>query len=128
MKKSINTTQAPAAIGTYSQAIQVGSIVYLSGQIPIVPATGALIGDDFAKQVYQVFDNLQAVCQAAGGGLADIVKLSVFLTDLTNFSTLNRIMAEYMVVPPFPARVTVQVSALPLGAQVEMDAIMHLTE
>lgn len=128
MKKNISTPQAPAAIGTYSQAIQVGSIVYLSGQIPLNPATGQLISAEFSQQVCQVFDNLTAVCQAAGGSLADIVKLSVFLTDLTNFATLNQIMAKYIVEPPYPARVTVQVSALPLGAQVEMDAVMHLTE
>jgi reactive intermediate/imine deaminase len=119
----INTPNAPQAIGTYSQAIIVDKTVYLSGQIPLVPSTMTLVDGDMAAQIHQVFNNLRAVAQAAGGDLADIVKLNIFLTDLTHFPLVNTIMAEYFQ-PPYPARSVVGVAALPKGAAVEMDAIL----
>lgn len=125
VREIIRTDKAPAAIGTYSQAVKVDQTVYLSGQIPLVPATMELAEGEIAQQVRQVFDNLQAVCQAAGGDLGDISKLNVFLTDLGNFPTVNEIMAEYFS-EPYPARAAIGVAALPKGAGVEMDAIMHL--
>jgi reactive intermediate/imine deaminase len=121
----INTPHAPQAIGTYSQAIKVDRTVYLSGQIPLAPSTMTLVNGDMASQIRQVFDNLRAVAQAAGGDLADIVKLNVFLTDLTHFTLVNEIMADYFQ-PPYPARAAVGVAALPKGAAVEMDAILVL--
>lgn len=124
-KEIIYTPLAPEAIGTYSQAVKVGRSVYLSGQIPLVPATMVLIEGDIAAQITQVFNNLQAVTEAAGGSLADIVKLNVYLTDLTNFPIVNEIMGNYFQ-QPYPARAAVGVAALPKGAAVEMDAIMHL--
>lgn len=124
-KEIIYTPLAPEAIGTYSQAVKVGRSVYLSGQIPLVPATMVLIEGDIAAQITQVFNNLQAVAEAAGGSLADIVKLNVYLTDLTNFPIVNEIMGNYFQ-QPYPARAAVGVAALPKGAAVEMDAIMHL--
>ncbi len=124
-REIISTDKAPKAIGTYSQAVKVGQTVYLSGQIPLVPESMELIEGDIAKQIRRVFDNLSAVCQAAGGQLSDIVKLNVFLTDLSNFPVVNEIMAEYFT-EPFPARAAIGVAALPKGAGVEMDAIMHL--
>lgn len=124
-KEIIHTPLAPQAIGTYSQAIKVGSSVYLSGQIPLVPATMVLVEGDISAQITQVFDNLQAVAVAAGGSLADIVKLNVFLTDLADFPVVNEIMGTYFQ-QPYPARAAIGVSALPKGAAVEMDAIMHL--
>lgn len=123
--KVINTPHAPPAIGTYSQAIKVDRTVYLSGQIPLIPSTMTLVNGDIASQIRQVFDNLRAVAQAAGGELADIVKLNVFLTDLTHFTLVNEIMADYFQ-PPYPARAAVGVAALPKGATVEMDAILVL--
>jgi len=123
----INTPNAPQAIGTYSQAVKVNKTVYLSGQIPLVPETMALHTGDMAAQIEQVFTNLRAVAQAAGGDLADIVKLNIFLTDLTHFTLINEIMAEYFL-PPYPARAAVGVAALPKGAAVEMDAILVLPE
>jgi reactive intermediate/imine deaminase len=125
-KEIINTDKAPAAIGAYSQAIKVADTVYISGQIPLDPVTKALISDVFFEQAHQVFVNLIAVAQAAGGDLDDAVKLTVYVTDLVNFPTLNEVMAEYLQ-PPFPARATVQVSALPLGALVEIDAVLCLS-
>lgn len=122
----INTEQAPAAIGTYSQAVQVGDTVYLSGQIPLVPATMQMVSEDFAEQADQVFKNLSAVCQAAGGNINDMVKVNIFLTDLSQFSKVNEIMANYFH-QPFPARAAVQVSALPRGAQIEIDGVMTLS-
>lgn len=122
----INTPHAPQAIGTYSQAIAVDKTVYLSGQIPLVPSTMTLVDGDMAAQIRQVFDNLRAVAQAAGGDLADIVKLNIFLTDLTHFPLVNTIMAEYFQ-SPYPARAAVGVAALPKGAAVEMDAILVLS-
>lgn len=121
----INTDRAPAAIGTYSQAIKAGSTVYLSGQIPLDPATMALVGDDMDAQIRRVFDNLTAVCEAAGGSLQDIVKLNIFLTDLSHFARVNEIMASYFH-EPYPARAAIGVAALPKGAGVEMDAIMDI--
>lgn len=126
-KKIIETDLAPKAIGTYSQAVKFNNTVYLSGQIPLDPQTMTLVDGDIAVQIRRVFDNLRAVAQAAGGDLADIVKLNVFLTDLSNFPFVNEIMSEYFSMP-FPARAVVGVAALPKGAGVEMDAVMELTE
>ena len=123
-REIISTDQAPAAIGAYSQAVRAGATVYLSGQIPLDPATMTLV-EGIEAQIRRVFDNLSAVAGAAGGSLGDIVKLTVFLTDLGHFALLNQIMAEYFQ-PPYPARAAVGVAALPRGAQVEMDAIMVL--
>jgi len=122
-KQVINTPNAPKAIGTYSQAVKVNNTVYLSGQIPLVPDTMELQTGDMAAQIRQVFDNLRAVAQAAGGDLADIVKLNIFLTDLSHFALVNEIMAEYFQLP-YPARAAVGVASLPKGVAVEMDAIM----
>lgn len=121
----IHTDNAPAAIGTYSQAVKVGDTVYLSGQIPLVPATMEVVEGDMATQIRQVFDNLQAVTQAAGGSLADIAKLNIFLTDLSHFALVNEVMADYFQ-QPYPARAAVGVASLPKGVPVEMDAIMVL--
>ena len=121
----ISTAKAPAAIGTYSQAIRSGNTVYLSGQIPLNPSTGELVTGDISLQISQVLDNLSAVAQAAGGELRDLVKLNVFLTDLGHFAQVNEIMARYFEAP-YPARAAVEVSALPKGAEVEMDAILVL--
>ena len=122
-KAVISTDLAPGAIGTYSQAIKVNNTVYLSGQIPLVPETMALIEGDFAVQAHQVFRNLRAVCQAANGDLKDIVKLNVFLTDLANFPVVNEVMAQYFE-QPYPARAAIGVSQLPKGAVVEADGVM----
>lgn len=124
-KRSIQTDRAPAAIGTYSQAVQTGSAVYLSGQIPLDPATGEMAGPEFAAEITQVIENLAAVAEAAGGSLRDVVKLTVYLTDLRHFPLVNEIMAERFD-EPYPARAAVGVAALPRGARVEMDAIMVL--
>jgi reactive intermediate/imine deaminase len=124
-KEIIQTKQAPQAIGTYSQAVKVDHTVYLSGQIPLVPETMAIIEGDISDQITQVFDNLKAVAEAAGGDLADIVKLNVFLTDLSNFPLVNEIMGHYFQ-EPYPARAAVGVAALPKDVAVEMDAIMFL--
>jgi reactive intermediate/imine deaminase len=119
----IHTPRAPEAIGTYSQAVRAGDTVYLSGQIPLDPATGALVAGDMEAQVRRVFDNLKAVCEAAGGDLAQVVKLNVYLTDLGHFALVNRVMAEYFA-QPYPARAAVGVAALPRGAAVEMDGVL----
>lgn len=124
-KKPIHSNHAPAAIGTYSQAIQAGKLVFLSGQIPLDPATMEIVSGDFEARARQVFDNLRAVAQAAGGDLDNVVKLTVFLTDLGNFATVNRIMQDYFT-EPFPARAAVGVAALPKAADVEADAILAL--
>lgn len=124
-KVIVNTDQAPAAIGPYSQAVKVGNTVYLSGQIPLVPGTMELISDDFREQAVQVFKNLEAVCEAAGGSLQDIVKLQIYLPDLSKFSVVNEIMAEYFT-QPYPARAALGVRALPKDAQIEIDGIMEL--
>ena len=122
-KAMINTEQAPAAIGPYSQAVKAGNTVYLSGQIPLDPHTMELVSEDFEAQARQVFDNLQAVCQEAAGSLQDIVKLNIFLTDLGNFAKVNEIMERYFE-KPYPARAAIGVAALPKGVPVEMDGIM----
>jgi reactive intermediate/imine deaminase len=121
----IATPHAPQAIGTYSQAIRAGNTVYLSGQIPLDPASGELVTGDMEAQVRRVFDNLRAVAQAAGGDLSHVVKLTVYLTDLAHFALVNRVMAEYFS-QPYPARAAVGVAALPRGAAVEMDGILEL--
>ena len=123
--RPINTKLAPEAIGTYSQAIRYGDTVYLSGQIPLDPETMQLCSDDIKLQITQVLENLTAVCEAAGGSLANIVKLNVFLTDLSHFPLINEAMSRYFVAP-FPARAAIGVSALPRGSKVEMDGIMVL--
>ncbi len=123
MRKIIHTDQAPAALGTYSQAVQVGDTVYLSGQVGLVPETMELVEGGCEEQLHQVMKNLRSVCNAAGGELKDLVKLNVFLIDLGNFETVNKIMADYLPTP-YPARAAVQVSALPKGAVVEIDGVM----
>lgn len=124
-REIIQTDQAPAAIGAYSQAVKVGHTVYLSGQIPLDPATLQLVDGGMDAQIRRVFDNLAAVARAAGGSLADTVKLNVFLTDLSHFALINQIMAEYFL-QPYPARAAIGVAALPRDAQVEMDAVLVL--
>ena len=121
----IATDQAPAAIGPYSQAVRAGNTVYFSGQIPLDPATGGLVDGDISVQTRRVFDNLAAVAQAAGGSLAQIVRVGIYVTDLANFAAVNAVMAEYFQ-QPYPARSTIEVSGLPKAAQVEIDAIMAL--
>ncbi len=125
-KQIISTDQAPSAIGTYSQAVKVGHTVYLSGQIPLEPASGEMVAGDFRDQARRVLENLKAVAEAAGGSLGDIVKLNVFMTDLANFPVINEVMSNYFT-EPYPARAAIGVAALPKGAQIEMDAIMELT-
>ena len=124
-KAIINTDQAPEAIGTYSQAVKVNNTVYLSGQIPLDPATMTLVDGDFAAQTHQVFKNLRAVCEAADGSLDDIVKLNIYLTDLSNFATVNEIMSQYFS-QPYPARAAVGINELPKGSVVEADGVMVL--
>ncbi|MFC0120088.1 RidA family protein [Pseudoalteromonas xiamenensis] len=124
-KAIISTDQAPAAIGTYSQAVKVGTAVYLSGQIPLVPETMTMVSEDFAEQTHQVFKNLTAVCEAAGGKLQDMVKVNIFLTDLSNFAVVNEIMSQYFRTP-YPARAAIGVKELPKGSQIEIDGIMEL--
>ena len=124
-KQTISTDAAPAAIGTYSQAVRVGDLVFLSGQVALDPATMELVDGGFEAQARRMFDNLRAVCEAAGGELDQIVKLTVYLTDLANFAAVNAVMEEYFQ-PPFPARAAVGVAALPKDAAVEADAILAL--
>ena len=124
-KHIIATDKAPQAIGTYSQAVKVGSTVYLSGQIPLDPVSMQIVSDDFEAQVVQVFENLTAVCEAAGGSLANIVKLNIFMTDLSHFATVNEIMGRFMQ-QPYPARAAIGVKQLPKDSLVEMDGIMEL--
>lgn len=124
-KTVIATPEAPNAIGPYSQAIRHGQMVFLSGQIPLVPATMRLVEGDFEAEAVQVFENLKAVASAAGGSLANTVKLTIYLTDLARFAEVNDVMTRYFDAP-YPARATVQVSALPRGAQIEIDAILCL--
>jgi len=121
----VQTDQAPQAIGTYSQAVKTGNLVFLSGQIGLDPSTMELVSDDTKNQIDRVFSNLQAVCKAAGGDLGKVVKLTVYLTDLADFPTVNEVMANYFQ-SPYPARAAVGVAALPKGAAVEMDAILAL--
>ena len=125
MSSIVQTSRAPQAIGTYSQAVRAGDTVYISGQIPLDPATGVLIRGDIDAEIRRVFDNLRAIAEAAGGTLANAVKLSVFLTDMTHFSKVNEIMATYFTTP-YPARAAVGVAALPRGARVEMECILSL--
>ena len=125
-KTIIHSDQAPSAIGAYSQAVRAGDTVYLSGQIPLDPATMEVVGGgDFRAEAHQVFKNLRAVAEAAGGSLDDVVKLNAYLTDLTNFAVFNEVMAEYFS-QPFPARAAVGVAALPKGVQVEAEAVLVL--
>ncbi len=124
-KEIISTNDAPKAIGTYSQAVKVGTTVYMSGQIPLVPETMEMVSGNIEAQIRRVLDNLQAVAKAAGGDLSDIAKLNIFLCDLGNFSIVNEVMAEYFV-EPYPARAAIGVASLPRDAEVEMDAVMEL--
>jgi reactive intermediate/imine deaminase len=124
-RETIHSNNAPAAVGTYSQAVKVGEFVFLSGQIPFVPETMEIVTGDFAARARQVFENLKAVAEAAGGSLNDAVKLTIFLTDLDNFATVNEVMAEYCS-EPYPARAAVQVAALPKGVDIEADAILAI--
>ena len=124
-KQAIHNNNAPAAIGTYSQAIRTGNLVFLSGQIPLVPATMEIVDGDFEARARQVFSNLQAVAEAAGGNLNDAVKITVFLTDLNNFATVNAVMEDYFE-QPFPARAAVGVASLPKGVDVEADAVLAI--
>jgi len=126
MREIINTSNAPQAIGTYSQAVKIGNTVYLSGQIALDPVSMQLVEGDIAERIHQVFKNLQSVCQATGGGLNDIVKLNVFLTDMVHFAKVNEIMAEYFQ-QPYPARAAVAVKQLPKDTDIEMDGVMVLT-
>jgi reactive intermediate/imine deaminase len=124
-KKAIHSDQAPAAIGTYSQAIDASGLVFLSGQIPLDPVTMEMVSGDFETRARQVFENLQAVAGAAGGTLDQVVKLTIYLTDLDNFATVNSVMEDYFQ-QPYPARAAVGVASLPKGADVEADAILAL--
>lgn len=126
-RQPITTPSAPAAIGPYSQAVRSGGWVFLSGQIPLDPATGELVVGDTEASTRQVFRNLEAVCKAAGGSLEDVVRVGVYLADLNDFAAVNAVMAEVFS-PPYPARSTIAVSGLPKGARVEVDAIMALGE
>jgi reactive intermediate/imine deaminase len=126
-KQPISSNDAPQAIGTYSQAVKVGNTVYLSGQIPLAPGSTELVKGDIKKQIMQVFDNLAAVAKAGGGTLDDTVKLTVYLTDLSNFPIVNEVMRDYFKIP-YPARAAVGVAALPKGAAVEIDAILSLSK
>ncbi len=124
-KQIIHTDRAPAAIGPYSQAVRAGGTVYFSGQIPLDPATGNLVDGDIAVQARRAFDNLKAVAEAAGGSLDQVVRLGLYLTDLSQFAAVNSVMQEYFAAP-FPARSTIEVSGLPKGAAFEVDAVMVL--
>jgi reactive intermediate/imine deaminase len=126
-REIIHTDKAPKAIGTYSQAVKVGTTVYLSGQIPLVPETMQMVEGEVELQIRRVFDNLKAVAEAAGGSLQDVVKLNIFLADLAHFALVNQVMSEYFQ-QPYPARAAVQVAALPRGAAVEMDGVMELAK
>lgn len=125
MKTIIATDKAPSAIGTYSQAVKVSNTVYLSGQIPLIPATMEVIEGGFAEQAEQVFKNLVAVCEAAGGTINDMVKVNIFMTDLSNFATVNEVMSQYFT-QPFPARAAIEVAGLPKGVAIEIDGIMEI--
>jgi reactive intermediate/imine deaminase len=123
--KPISTPDAPAAIGTYSQAVRAGDTVYLSGQIPLEPKTMKIVEGDFEAQARRVFDNLRAVCRAAGGDFDRVVRVTVYLTDLANFATVNEVMSQNFK-EPYPARAAIGVASLPRGSLVEVDAVMHL--
>lgn len=126
-KSVINTDKAPQAIGTYSQAVKAGTTVYLSGQIPLVPSTMEMVSDDFSAQAKQVFENVSAVCEAAGGCTDDLTKINIYLIDLGHFATVNEIMSQYFK-EPYPARAAVEVKGLPKGSQIEIDGVMELPE
>ena len=126
-KAIIQTDKAPQAIGTYSQAVKAGTTVYLSGQIPLNPETMEIVSDDFSEQAKQVFENVKAVCEAAGGTINDLVKVNIFLPDLSHFATVNEIMAQYFT-KPYPARAAIGVKELPKASQIEIDGIMVLPE
>jgi len=125
MRQPIHSDHAPAAIGPYSQAVRVGDAVYLSGQIPLDPATGVLVEGDIATQARRAFDNLKAVCEAAGGSLDHIARVGLYLTDLGDFAAVNAVMGEYFS-QPYPARSTIEIAGLPKGAAFEVDAVMVL--
>ena len=125
MKKPISTNKAPAAIGPYSQAIQWGDVVFISGQVAFIPSTTELNNETFENEVNQVIDNLDAICKEAGGNLDNILKLSIFLTDLSNFDAVNNLMKQRFS-EPFPARSTIEVSRLPKDVNIEMDAILSI--
>jgi reactive intermediate/imine deaminase len=125
-RETVHSDQAPKAIGPYSQAVRVGDTVYVSGQIPLDPSSGELVRDDIGAEVRRVFENLKAIAAAAGGSLDHVVKLTIFLTDMTQFAKVNEIMQQYFR-EPYPARVTVGVAALPRGARVEMECVLSLT-
>ncbi len=127
MKQVINTSLAPAAIGTYSQAVKAGNMVYLSGQIPLVPGTMQMAGGDLKNQIRQILNNIKAIVTVAGGSLAQVVKLTIYLLDMNDFPIINEVMMEYFE-EPYPARAVIGVAALPKGAAVEIDAIMELIE
>lgn len=124
-RQPIHTEHAPAAIGPYSQAVRGGNTVYLSGQIPLDPATGELVQGDISLQTRRVFDNLKAVCEAGGGSLHHVMRIGIYVMDLADFAQVNAVMAEYFQAP-YPARSTIQVAGLPRGARVEVDAVMQL--
>lgn len=126
MRETIATNQAPQAIGPYSQAVRVANTVYLSGQIALVPETMQMLEGDISGRIHQVFKNLSAVCEAAGGSLQDVAKLNIFLTDMCHFATVNEIMAQYFV-EPYPARAAVAVKQLPKDTDIEMDGVMVLS-
>jgi reactive intermediate/imine deaminase len=126
-KSIIQTDRAPQAIGTYSQAVKAGNTVYLSGQIPLVPETMLMVSEDFTAQAQQVFKNIEAVCVAAGGSMRDLVKVNIYLTDLSNFATVNEIMSQYFQ-QPYPARAAIGVGELPKGSKIEIDGVMELPE
>ena len=122
-RTAISSSSAPAAIGPYSQAVKAGSMVFMSGQIPLDPATGELVQADISTETRRVFDNLKAVCEAAGGSLDDVARIGIYLTDLSDFAAVNAVMADYFQAP-YPARSTIQVAGLPKGARVEVDAVL----
>ena len=126
-KQAIHTRDAPEAIGTYSQAIKVGETIFISGQIPLEPGTMSIVDEDIRAQTHRVFNNLAAVVREGGGNLDDVVKLTVFLTDLSHFAVVNEVMADHFN-PPYPARAAVGVAALPKGVPIEVDAILHLSD
>ena len=126
MKTIISTNNAPSAIGTYSQAVKVNNTVYLSGQIPLIPATMTVVSEDFTEQTHQVFKNLVAVCEAAGGNINDMVKVNIFMIDLAYFASVNEVMSQYFS-QPYPARAAVQVSRLPKDVLIEIDGVMELS-
>lgn len=125
MREIISTNKAPQAIGTYSQAVKVDNTVYISGQIPLVPETMEVVDGDFSEHIRQVFNNMSAIAEAAGGNINDCAKVNIFLTDLNNFATVNEVMSEFFT-QPYPARAAIEVSALPKGVAVEADAVMVL--